>query len=200
MAEPVPGPGGLPGTHRGSEQLQVLVVHLHVQALVAAVHLEAAEEALASGGCSRSRRSLPAQGLLTCTPATPGRRGRCGEPSSPPGSSDTPWGLWSWCRVGPSAPSSGLLASGTGSGRESGEPLPQQHPVLPHGSSRSLPAPAPRQQRWLARGCSQPGGTGSRAHLPPGEPHRHPEEGVAQVVCDEIVTLVPAARTSTGTG
>lgn len=43
-----PRVGGLPCTHRGSKQLQVLLVHLHVQALVAAVHVEAVEKALAS--------------------------------------------------------------------------------------------------------------------------------------------------------
>lgn len=89
LTEPVPGPCGLPCTHHGSEQLQVLVVHLHVQALVVAVHLKAVEAASASCACSCSQQSLPAQSLLTCTPATPGHQGRCGEPSSPLGSSDT---------------------------------------------------------------------------------------------------------------
>lgn len=51
-------PGGesrSPCTYHGSEQLQVLLVHLHVEALVAAVHLEAGEEASAPGSCSPSR-------------------------------------------------------------------------------------------------------------------------------------------------
>lgn len=46
-------------THRGSKKFQVLVIHLHVQALVAAVHLEAAEEAAVGSAAVCAAHSAP---------------------------------------------------------------------------------------------------------------------------------------------
>lgn len=76
---------------------------------------------------------------------------------------------------------------------ESHESLSQQH--LPHGVAAFCPS-CPQQHNWLDRGCSQPSSMSTSAHLPPGEPQWHPDEGVAQVMCDEIITLVPVARAS----
>lgn len=46
-------------THHGSKKFQVLVIHLHVQALVAAVHLEAAEEAAVGSAAACAAHSAP---------------------------------------------------------------------------------------------------------------------------------------------
>lgn len=189
-----------PSTYHGSQQLQVLLVHLHVEALVAAVHLEAGEEASAPGSSSPS---WPQPGpqlahLHTCHSGASGGMWRAFRTSG-----EFRYMVGAVELVHGGSMRTFLRATGIRNRFWKGQERPCSScssALLPGRgcSARS----APRQRRWaegVTAPCHSPVSR-HQAHLPPGELQRHPDEGVSQVVGDEVVALVPAGRPSRESG